>query len=84
MSTPHNSDAVLASLAYPGPTSSTFDAGCAASFEVLHEYVEAELAGRDPANTMPGVAEHLRSCPACHEDYLGLLEAVKHFGDPDA
>ena len=57
------------------------DAGCAASFEVLHEYVEAELAGDDPAAQLPGVASHLRTCPACREDYLGLREAVRHFGD---
>jgi hypothetical protein len=57
------------------------DAGCAAGFEVLHEYVEAELAGRDPAVQLPGLAAHLRSCPACREDYVGLLEAVRQFGD---
>lgn len=57
------------------------DAGCAASFEVLHEYVETELAGGDPAQQLPGVASHLRTCPACREDYLGLREAVEHFGD---
>ncbi len=57
------------------------DAGCAASFEVLHEYVEAELAGHDPAAQLPGLAAHLRSCPACRDDYLGLLEAVRQFGD---
>ena len=57
------------------------DAGCAASFEVLHEYVEAELAGQDPAAGLPGLASHLRTCPACRQDYLGLLEAVRQFGD---
>ena len=57
------------------------DAGCAASFEVLHEYVETELAGGDPAQQLPGVASHLRTCPACREDYLGLREAVQRFGD---
>jgi hypothetical protein len=57
------------------------DAGCAASFEMLHEYVEAELDGRDPAAELPGVGTHLRTCPACREDYLGLLAAVREFGD---
>lgn len=56
------------------------DSGCAAGFEVLHRYVEAELAGGDPARDLPGLAAHLRRCPACREDYLGLLEAVKQFG----
>lgn len=57
------------------------DAGCAAGFEVLHEYVEEELGGGDPARTQPGLAAHLRSCPACREDYRGLLEASEQFGD---
>ena len=56
------------------------DAGCAAGFEVLHRYVEDELAGRKPAHTYPGLAAHLRSCPACRSDYLGLIEAAEQFG----
>jgi predicted anti-sigma-YlaC factor YlaD len=61
----------------------TVDAGCAAGFEVLHQYVDAELAGLDPTRQQPGLAAHLRSCPACREDYLGLLEAARHFAEPD-
>jgi len=57
------------------------DAGCAAGFEVLHRYVEEELAGGDPAQVHPGLATHLVSCPACRQDYLGLLEAVHTFGN---
>ena len=57
------------------------DAGCAAGFEVLHRYVEVELAGGDAAAELPGLAAHLRRCPACREDYLGLLESVGRFGD---
>ena len=59
----------------------TIDAGCAAGFEVLHRYVESELANGDPAGEFPGLATHLRDCPACREDYLGLLEAARRFGD---
>jgi len=57
------------------------DAGCAAGFEVLHRYVEEELAGGDAAKLHPGIATHLGSCPACRQDYLGLVEAVQTFGD---
>jgi predicted anti-sigma-YlaC factor YlaD len=57
------------------------DAGCAAGFEVLHEYVEEQLGGGEPSRTEPGLAAHLRSCPACREDYRGLLEASEQFGD---
>lgn len=62
-------------------TAETVDAGCAAGFEVLHRYVEEEIDGGQPANSQPGLAAHLRSCPACREDYTGLLEAAKAFGD---
>lgn len=57
------------------------DAGCAAGFEVLHRYVEEELAGGDAAQAHPGLATHLVSCPACRQDYLGLVEAVQTFGN---
>jgi hypothetical protein len=57
------------------------DAGCAAGFEVLHRYVESELSGGDPAHELPGLAAHLRRCPACREDYEGLLESAGRFGD---
>jgi hypothetical protein len=41
------------------------DAGCTAGEAILHEYVELELAGEDPARAFPGTAIHLRSCPGC-------------------
>jgi hypothetical protein len=59
----------------------TVDAGCAAGFDVLHRYVDAERSGEDPAQAQPGVAAHLRSCPACREDYQGLRDAADLFGD---
>jgi len=57
------------------------DAGCAAGFEVLHRYVEEELAGGEAARSHPGLAAHLVSCSACRQDYLGLVEAAQRFGD---
>lgn len=59
----------------------TVDAGCSAGFEVLHQYVESELNGGDPEREFPGLAAHLRSCPACCDDYSALVDAAKHFGD---
>ncbi len=57
------------------------DAGCAAGFEVLHRYVEKELTDGDAAQAHPGLATHLVSCPACRQDYLGLIEAMQAFGN---
>jgi hypothetical protein len=59
----------------------TVDDGCASSFDVLHRYVEDELAGGQPSLAQPGLAAHLRNCPACREDYQGLLDAADRFGD---
>ena len=59
----------------------TVDAGCAAGFEVLHRYVEEELAGGEPAQSHPGLAAHLVSCPACRQDHLGMIKAAQLFGD---
>ena len=53
------------------------DAGCEETFARLAEYVEGELSGREMAKLLPAVAEHLRRCPACIEDYRGLVELVR-------
>jgi hypothetical protein len=44
---------------------------------VLAEYVEVGLAGRNADELFPGLAVHLRNCPACAEDYEGLLAMVR-------
>jgi hypothetical protein len=49
------------------------DAGCDGGFAVLAEYVEGELAGRDVRTLFPAVAAHIRNCPACADDYRGLV-----------
>lgn len=53
------------------------DAGCDGGLVVLAEYVEGELEGRDVRALFPAVAEHLRNCPACAEDYEGLLTLAR-------
>jgi hypothetical protein len=58
-----------------GTTSS--DAGCDRSAELLDQLIEAEQAGRAVREAFPDVAAHLASCPDCHEDYVGLRELAK-------
>ena len=53
------------------------DAGCEGGMAVLAEYVELELAGRNADKLFPGFATHLRNCPACAEDYDGLVALVR-------
>jgi hypothetical protein len=55
------------------------DIGCEGAHARLGEFIEGELAGRKMAELLPAVAGHLRNCPACVEDYRGLLALV---GDP--
>ena len=44
---------------------------------MLAEYVEGELDGRNVVELFPAVAAHLRNCPACVEDYRGLLALAR-------
>ena len=54
------------------------DAGCEGALALLAEYVEGELAGRrNVRELLPAVAEHLRNCPACAEDYEGLIALAR-------
>jgi hypothetical protein len=53
------------------------DAGCGSTCAVLERYVEAELAGGDAGEELPGVAVHLERCPACRADHDGLLALIE-------
>jgi len=48
------------------------DVGCDGCFELLDEYVEAEVAGAHAAAAFPGMAQHLVCCPACDEEAVSL------------
>jgi hypothetical protein len=53
------------------------DPGCKAGLGFVDQYVELELAGKNPAADFPGLAAHLRSCPACRVDHDGILDAAR-------
>jgi hypothetical protein len=59
------------------------DAGCTPGEDILDQYVELELSGADPAATFPGTAIHLRACPGCRADYLGLRAAAEELRGDD-
>lgn len=63
-------------LADPG------DTGCDLAFQALDRYAEAEAAKTGPDLRFPGVAAHLAACPACRQDYQGLLAAITSLGRP--
>lgn len=45
--------------------------------ERLATYADLELAGRDPADGMPGVHRHLALCPDCRREYQGILTTLR-------
>jgi len=53
------------------------DAGCEGALALLAEYVERELEEREVRDLLPAVAEHLHNCPACAEDYEGLIALAR-------
>lgn len=59
---------VLSRLLGPGEPEVT----CEVCFEELDRYVELELAGADAEVAVPGMAAHLRGCPACSEEHASL------------
>ncbi|MGD2145039.1 MAG: hypothetical protein PVF54_11225 [Anaerolineae bacterium] len=52
--------------------------GCAECMEQLDRFVDMELAGKDPAEAMPLVQDHLSRCRDCHEEYQALLKALRY------
>jgi hypothetical protein len=53
------------------------EVGCDTCFEELDRYVELEVAGEDADSAIPGLAAHLKGCPACHEEHESLLAFVR-------
>ncbi|MEA2294569.1 MAG: hypothetical protein QOE86_2208 [Solirubrobacteraceae bacterium] len=50
---------------------------CEECFELLDRYVDLEVDGPDADARIPGMAAHLRGCPACGEDHDSLLAFVR-------
>lgn len=51
--------------------------GCAECFEQMDQFVEINLAGKDPAEAMPLVQDHLNRCSDCREEFEALLVALQ-------
>jgi hypothetical protein len=51
--------------------------GCEECFEELDRFVEMELAGKDAAEAMPLVQDHLDRCRECKEEFEALLAALR-------
>ena len=51
--------------------------GCAECFEQMDEFVELTLAGKNAAQAMPLVEDHLNRCGDCREEFEALLAALR-------
>jgi hypothetical protein len=52
------------------------DVGCEETWRLIHVYAEIAAEGGDPEKALPGISAHLRACPPCSDDYLGLQNAL--------
>jgi anti-sigma factor RsiW len=71
---------LLAALLGPGEPELT----CEACFELLHRYVDLELAGAHADRAVPGMRAHLSGCPACRDDHESLRALVAADDRPPA
>ena len=51
--------------------------GCDECFEQLDRFVEVTLAGKNAAEAMPLVHDHLQRCPDCREEFEALLDVLR-------
>jgi len=51
--------------------------GCAECFEQLDRFVEMALAGKNAAEAMPLVQDHLNRCADCRQEFEALLAALR-------
>jgi hypothetical protein len=51
--------------------------GCDECFEQLDRFVEMKLAGKNAAEAMPLVQDHLERCNDCREEFEALLVALR-------
>jgi hypothetical protein len=51
--------------------------GCDECLDQLDRFVEMKLVGKDAAEAMPLVQDHLARCRDCHEEFEALLQALR-------
>jgi hypothetical protein len=51
--------------------------GCDECFEEFDRFVELELAGKNAADALPLIQDHLDRCSDCHEEFQALLAALR-------
>ncbi|KPL06143.1 hypothetical protein AMJ86_09770 [bacterium SM23_57] len=62
-------------------TTHLHELSCGECFDEVDRFAEIELTGKNPAEAMPLIHEHLDRCGTCREEYEALLEALKSIAD---
>jgi len=55
--------------------------GCEECLARMDRFVEMKLEGKDAAEAMPLVEDHLQRCRDCHEEFRALLRALQAVAD---
>jgi hypothetical protein len=55
---------------------------CTECFDGIAAYVDLEAGGGDAAATLPALAQHLRQCGVCREEYEVLRDLARADGGP--
>lgn len=56
--------------------------GCETCLDQLEIFVEQELEGKDAAQALPLIKQHLDGCTGCGEEYEALLDALRSIEAP--
>ena len=51
--------------------------GCDDCFEQIDQFVDLQLHGKNAAEAMPLVQEHLERCGGCREEFEALLDCLR-------
>lgn len=51
---------------------------CDGCLDVLDRFVEMTLEGRDAAEALPLVQQHLQQCDCCQDEFLALLSVLRN------
>ena len=67
----------LKQMVYAALTTRPDEIGCDDCFEELDRFIEMMLAGKDAAEAMPLVQDHLERCRGCREEFEALLTVLR-------
>ena len=69
--------AILKRMVHNVLTTRPDEIGCGECFEQLDRFIEVTLAGKNAAEAMPLVQDHLERCRDCREEFEALLVALR-------